>query len=308
MTIARISKTSQKVQYFLQRKFSLLYPRFFNQFPFFFSSYQWLSSKLQRVLRKVLLLFLFFLLHYFHFLSWSQWLSQEFQRFLREILASFLFFIIFQYSHSLSWFQWLTSEIQKILKKISSSLFLLKEFSEFAERFYFFPLFLSLSSFRVFASSFLIPEITTSFRELETTINSITSRNARYYYGAILDQPAHRQTKTIRTRPIIVRTGLSLSLSLPFSLSPLGLGRSNSLGVATSSRPSVQLASCGVKLRFTASNPSFQVGSNDLSTSRLNKCTVNNHLYRMNTEGGERRGCDDRVLSNELDFQGARKR
>ena len=219
MTIARISKTSQKVQYFLQRKFSLLYPRFFNQFPFFFSSYQWLSSKLQRVLRKVLLLFLFFLLHYFHFLSWSQWLSQEFQRFLREILASFLFFIIFQYSHSLSWFQWLTSEIQKILKKISSSLFLLKEFSEFAERFYFFPLFLSLSSFRVFASSFLIPEITTSFRELETTINSITSRNARYYYGAILDQPAHRQTKTIRTRPIIVRTGLSLSLSPSLPLS-----------------------------------------------------------------------------------------
>lgn len=98
-------------------------------------------------------------------------------------------------------------------------IFLLKEFSEFAERFYFFPLFLSLSSFRVFASSFLIPEITTSFRELETTINSITSRNARYYYGAILDQPAHRQTKTIRTRPIIVRTGLSLSLSpfLPLS-------------------------------------------------------------------------------------------
>lgn len=98
-------------------------------------------------------------------------------------------------------------------------IFLLKEFSEFAKRFYFFPLFLSLSSLRVFASSFLIPEITTSFRELETTINSITSRNARYYYGAILDQPAHRQTKTIRTRPIIVRTGLSLSLSpfLPLS-------------------------------------------------------------------------------------------
>lgn len=98
-------------------------------------------------------------------------------------------------------------------------IFLLKEFSEFAKRFYFFPLFLSLSSLRVFASSFLIPEITTSFRELETTINSITSRNARYYYGAILGQPAHRQTKTIRARPIIVRTGLSLSLSpfLPLS-------------------------------------------------------------------------------------------
>lgn len=35
---------------------------------------------------------------------------------------------------------------------------------------------------------------------------------------------------------------------------------SNSLGVATSSRPSVQLASYGVKLRFIASNPSSQVG------------------------------------------------
>lgn len=149
-------------------------------------------------------------------------------------------------------------------------------FREIAEKFYFFPLFLSLSSLQYLhplSWSQRLPE--QSFRELET-INSITSRNAWYYYGAIFGQPAH-QTKTIRARPIIEL--------------PPRLGRSNSLGVATSSRPSVQLASCGVKLRFTASNPSFQVGSNDLSTSRLNY-SINAPLITIFIEWipGRRRG------------------
>lgn len=180
----------------------------------------------------------------------------------------------------------------------------------FRERFYFFPLFLSLSSFRVFASSFLIPEITTSFRELETTINSITSRNARYYYGAILGQPAHRQTKTIRARPIIVRTGLSLSLSpfLPLSTWTWTFKFSRRSDIVTSLR-ATGVMRCEITLHsFESELPSWLEWSLDEPSQRLDKCTVNNHLYRMNTEGGERRGCDDRVLSNELDFQGARKR
>lgn len=224
---------------------------------------------------------------------------KEFQKFLklfREILVSLLFFVIFTIFPLSFLIPMIIMRNSKSPEKNSIASSLQRVFRVCRE--ILFPsLFLSLSSFRVFASSFLIPEITTSFRELET-INSITSGNAWYYYGAILGQPAH-QTKTIRARPIIVRDSLS------FSLSPR-LGRSNSLGVGTSSRPSVQLASCGVKLRFTASNPSFQVGSNDLSTSRLDD-SINAPLITIFIEwmkgGGE--GCDDRVLSNELDFQGS---
>lgn len=202
---------------------------------------------------------------------------QNFKDFPNILVREIYLFSSSSSSHQyfLSWFQWLSSEIQKVLKKISF-LLLFKEFSEKLQRNSIsFP---SSSPYPRSSICILFHDPTDyqqSFRELET-INSITSRNAWYYYGAILGQPAH-QTKTIRARPIIEL--------------PPRLGRSNSLGVATSSRPSVQLASCGVKLRFTASNPSFQVGSNDLSTSRLNY-SINAPLITIFIEWipGRRRG------------------